>query len=123
MNVQKILLIDDSPEVRMAARLFLSKVGGWAVALAGSGEEGLAMARADRPDLVVLDMSMPDMDGAQTLAAFKADPSLAAIPVLFLSGVVHDDDRYVRMGAVGAVLKGAAKDLPAAIRQIVGALP
>lgn len=123
MNVQKILLIDDSPEVRMAARLFLTRVGGWTVALAGGGEEGLAMARAERPDLVLLDMNMPDMDGPQTLAAFKADPKLAAIPVLFLSGAVHDDDRYLRLGAVGAVVKGAAKDLPAAIRHIVGALP
>lgn len=60
--------------------------------LARDGEEGLTVARAEKPDLIVTDIMMPKMNGIQVLEAVKADPGLKAVPVVMLSNLTDEDD-------------------------------
>src|SRR5262249_40053637 len=81
-----VLVIDDDPQVRDMVKFHLTR-DGYEVALAGTGEEGLAMAASNRPAAITLDILLPRMDGWSVLTALKADPNLAAIPVIFLTMV------------------------------------
>ena len=81
----KILIIDDDADIRSIARLSLSRVGGMEVIDAGSGVEGLRKAQDEKPDVILLDMMMPTMDGLETLAALRSRPATASMPVIFLT--------------------------------------
>ena len=86
-----ILLVDDSAVVRKVLGDRLSELG-WRVSEAADGQEGLERARAARPDIVLLDIEMPRMNGFQVLAALKRDPDLADTPVIFLTGRNSSED-------------------------------
>lgn len=103
----KALVIDDEEDVRYVAQLSLGRVGGMTVLEASSGEEGVARARTERPDFVLLDMMMPGMDGAATFRALRADVDTAAIPVVFLTAkaMASEVQRLKDLGARGVVLK------------------
>lgn len=79
-----ILIVDDNPHERGIFSTYLQFVGG-AVHLAGNGREAVRAAAADRPDLILLDLSMPVMDGWETIRRLKDDPSTARIPVIALT--------------------------------------
>jgi PAS domain S-box-containing protein len=79
-----VLVIDDDPEVRQLLARMLGKEG-FRVIEATGGEEGIALARAERPDVITLDVLMPGLDGWGVLAALKNDPELASIPVVMLT--------------------------------------
>lgn len=80
----KILLIDDDPDFVMATRLVLEE-SGYQVATALRGKEGLELARADKPDLIILDIIMPEQDGFMVCEQLKSDPNLADVPVMMLT--------------------------------------
>ena len=103
----KALVIDDEEDVRYVAQLSLGRVGGMIVLEASSGEEGVARARTEHPDFVLLDMMMPGMDGAATFRALRADVDTAAIPVVFLTAkaMASEVQRLKDLGARGVVLK------------------
>lgn len=82
--MQRILLVDDEPDLVWAIRYSLCDLG-YEVLTASDGEAGLALARRQRPDLIILDILMPRMDGIQVCWNLRRDPALAAIPILFLS--------------------------------------
>ncbi|MFL6248739.1 MAG: response regulator [Thermoanaerobaculia bacterium] len=105
--MRKVLVIDDEKDVRYVARISLGRVGKMIVIEASSGEEGIARAKSERPDLILLDMMMPGMDGAATLRALRADEETASIPVIFLTAVakVAEVERLKDLGARGVVLK------------------
>jgi CheY-like chemotaxis protein len=92
-GVTTILVIDDDPTVHDLMRRFLSKEGFWVETAAG-GEAGLALARQLRPAAITLDVMMPGMDGWAVLAALKADPDLANIPVIMLTMVDNKNMGY-----------------------------
>ncbi len=87
---KKIITIDDEPPIRSLIRHTLRQ-DEHEVFEAGNGSEGLAIIRRERPDLIVLDFVMPVMNGAETLRAIRADPEIAHIPVLLLTGVKDAD--------------------------------
>ena len=90
-----MLVVDDDPViVRLLEVNF--EMEGFAVRTAADGVEGLASAKADRPDVIVSDVMMPRMDGLQLVNELKADPSTASIPVILLSAKAQADD--VRAG-------------------------
>lgn len=103
----KILLIDDDDDVRRIAQLSLSRLGRMEVVDAASGAAGLLRAAAERPDAILLDVMMPDMDGPATLAALRANPPTAAIPVLFLTAkaMPSELERLLQLGALGVLTK------------------
>lgn len=125
MNVERILLIDDEPDIRAVAELSLEQVGGFSLDSAASGEEGLERARAQRPDLVLLDMMMPGLDGLETLALFRADPEIAGIPVIFMTARSQpaELEEYLAAGALGVILKPFdPMELPNEIRKLTAPL-
>jgi CheY-like chemotaxis protein len=81
---QRVLIVDDSEDIREMWRLWLT-YWGFAVAEAGNGAEAVRMVRASLPDLVLMDLWMPVLDGLRATEQLKADDSTAAVPVLALS--------------------------------------
>jgi len=108
---QKILIIEDDG---FLASIYAQKLEleGFEVAFATNGEDGLKLAQKDKPDLILLDLLMPQMDGFEVLEKVKADPTIKDIKVLVLSnlGQKEDVDRCMKLGAVGYMIK--AHSLP-----------
>ena len=84
---KKILLVDDDPDLVSAVSMILESKH-YQVAAAYGGVEGLAKVKTEKPDLIVLDVMMPDKDGYVVCKELKADPQLSSIPVLLLTAVV-----------------------------------
>jgi two-component system, OmpR family, response regulator len=103
----KVLVVDDEEDVRYVARMSLGRVGNMTVIEASSGEEGVARAKSERPDFILLDMMMPGMDGAATFVALRASEETASIPVVFLTAkaMASEVQRLMDLGARGVVLK------------------
>jgi two-component system, OmpR family, response regulator len=103
----KVLIIEDEEDIRRIAAVSLSKVGGMSVAEAGSGPEGLQKARSEMPDVILLDVMMPLIDGPATLQALKSDPATASIPIIFLTAKAMEDElgRLKELGAAGVLVK------------------
>ncbi|MEB3252133.1 MAG: response regulator [Cyanobacteriota bacterium] len=102
-----ILVIDDEPDIREVVCLVLEELGGWQPDQAGSGQEGLAKAGAQPWDAILLDVSMPDMDGVAVFKELQARPSTRAIPVILLTARVlkSDIDRFTELGVAGIIAK------------------
>jgi len=103
----KLLVIDDEEDIRDVATLTLELKEGWEVAAAGSGAEGIALARGARPDAILLDVMMPDLDGPSTLRLLRDLPETKSIPVIFLTAKVQAADRrrYLNLGVNGVIAK------------------
>jgi len=104
--MMKVLIIDDSPEALALAKARLVK-DGLELVCADGGKAGLEMASRERPDLVLLDLDMPDMSGFDVCRALKADDELCMIPIIFLSGSGGPEDKVegLNLGAVDYVTK------------------
>jgi CheY-like chemotaxis protein len=85
MKVCRVLLVDDDEDLRMLFRLCLEANGTFAVACAASGEEAVALAAHQAPDIILLDLCMPGMDGAATLTRLRALPGTARVPAVLIT--------------------------------------
>ena len=83
---KKILLVDDDPDFVEAVKVIVES-GGYAVRVASDGKEGLEAVAADRPDLIILDVMMPVMDGHEACAKLKGNKETADIPIILLTAV------------------------------------
>jgi CheY-like chemotaxis protein len=102
----KILLIDDSPMQQKIARIYLEKGEGHEVISAADGREGVEMARQNMPDMILLDVEMPVMNGNDALKALKSDPETKDIPVVMCTA--NDEikqEEFIAMGAIGYIKK------------------
>jgi two-component system alkaline phosphatase synthesis response regulator PhoP len=88
MNPVKILIVDDEPTVRAVARRMLDKQ--FVVIEASDGEEAISIARFQKPDLILMDVMMPRMDGNTACSILKSDEVTKLIPVVMLSGVTYE---------------------------------
>lgn len=86
-----ILTIDDQADIRRLVRMTL-EYDGYTVLEASEGQEGLALARSRRPDLILLDVMMPGIDGLMVSKTLQADPQLCRIPVIMLTALDRDAD-------------------------------
>ena len=93
LKARKILIIDDEDDIREVAAAALEIVAGWQAIQASSGAQGIAVARHELPDAILLDMQMPGMSGPEVLAYLRAAPKLSAIPVVFLTARIQVTDR------------------------------
>jgi CheY-like chemotaxis protein len=93
MSNKLILIIDDEPYIREVVHLCLSAIGGYEVVEAASGQEGILKAIEKRPDAIVLDLCMPEMDGIAVLEQLQNHPITRVIPVVILSAVASQVDR------------------------------
>lgn len=122
MMIRKVLLVDDEEDIRTVARLSLSRVGGWQTVLAGSGAEALERAAAERPDLILLDVMMPGMDGLATFARLRAEEATVRTPIIFMTAKAEPREvaRYLSLGAVGVIIKPFNPlTLPAEIKKLL----
>ena len=103
-----VLVIDDDPSARDLMRRYLNREGIYAV-IAGTGEEGLRLAREIRPVLITLDVMMPGMDGWAVLQALKADPELCKIPVI-MATILGDRGLGYALGAAEYLIKPITRD-------------
>jgi CheY-like chemotaxis protein len=119
---QRILVAEDDRFLRKAAEVTLKRRG-YAVLTAGDGEEALRIARAERPDLILLDLIMPKLSGFEVLRALKEDPATAAIPVVVLSNLGQDRDvqRAIDDGAVAYLVKAdlSLQDLVRRVEEVL----
>lgn len=84
---KRILIIDDEPNIRSVINLCLSEIDSYEVIEAASGQEGLIKAKAEQPDAIVLDLSMPHMDGIEVLQRLTSCQTTRPIPVVILSAI------------------------------------
>ena len=100
--LHRILYVDDEPSMLAVAQIVLEEEAGFTVEVCRSGEEAQAKGAAFRPDLILLDMQMPDMDGATTLGALRRIPALSATPVICITAA-READELARMKTMGVL--------------------
>lgn len=105
--MKHILYVDDEADIREVAQMALELEPGFEVRCAASGAEALVVAREWRPDLIMLDVMMPELDGPSTLSRLRAEPSTAATPVIFITArtQVQEVEAFLSLGAVGVIAK------------------
>ncbi len=106
MSVRTILVVDDSPTELQVLGDFLSKKG-YVVATASSGEEALVKARTDKPDLILMDVIMPGMNGYQATRTLTRDEATRNIPVIMCTSKGQETDKIwgMRQGALAYMVK------------------
>jgi two-component system, OmpR family, response regulator len=106
-TLQRILYVEDDPDIQEIARLALENVAGFSVHICSSGEAAVREAAAFAPDLVLLDVMMPGMDGPSTLAALRTQPPLADTPVVFMTAKVQPSEvsQFRSLGALDVIAK------------------
>ncbi len=111
MPVRKVLVVDDSPTERFYLSDILRK-GGYEVITAESGEDGLDKARKDKPDLILMDVVMPGLNGFQATRQLNRDPATQSIPVIMCTTKGQETDRVwgMRQGAVDYIVKPIVGD-------------
>jgi CheY-like chemotaxis protein len=104
---RRILFVEDELDIQAVARLALEAVGGFTVEICTSGKEAIEKAPAFAPDLVLLDVMMPEMDGPETLAALRRLEQTATTPVIFITARVqpHEVEEYRALGALDVIAK------------------
>jgi len=105
--LRRIFFVEDDPDIRTVTRMALEAVGGFTVATCGSGQEALSEVQAFAPDLILLDVMMPVMDGPATLAALRRIPAAAEVPVVFMTARVQSQEilLYKELGACDVIAK------------------
>lgn len=102
----RALIIDDDRDLLMLIRRTLEFTAGWEVVTAGSGPVGIELARSAAPDVVLVDVMMPEMDGYEVCRRLKADPATAGVPIVLLTARRElDQRRLAGTGAAGVVFK------------------
>ena len=104
-GTRRVLVVDDSPLMLSAALLGLRRAPDWDVATASSGRDGVELAASYRPDTILLDVVMPELDGPGTLRALREQTSTHDTPVVFLTADHADRDRLIELGAAGVIAK------------------
>ena len=107
MKLERILYVEDDMDIQLIARIALEKVGGFTVEICSSGQEALTKVPIFQPQLVLLDVMMPDMDGPTTLNELRKLPVMNNIPVIFLTAKSQsrEIESYQSLGVVGTIVK------------------
>lgn len=103
----KVLIVDDEDDVREIASMCLGLLDNAEVLTATCGAEGLSTAETHHPDVILLDLMMPEMDGAETLQKLRLNPATSDIPVIFLTvkNMNSEIDRLMALGALAVMRK------------------
>src|SRR5262245_22309733 len=106
-SLRRILLVEDDPDIQDVTMLLLAHVGGYEVKACGSAEEALGAAREFDPDLILLDVMMPGLDGQGAFMAFRQLPATASTPVIFMTARVlpREIQAYQQLGSLGVIPK------------------
>jgi two-component system OmpR family response regulator len=106
-EIKKILYVEDEPDIQAVARIALETVGNYTLEVCSSGQDALDRAVAFGPDLILLDVMMPGLDGPDTLLELRKLDGLTDKPVIFMTAKVMDSEvqRYLDIGAIGVIPK------------------
>ena len=119
--LERILYVEDDPDIRAVATLALQAVGGFTLQVCSSGSEAIEAAPDFAPDLILIDVMMPSMDGPTTFQALRVLPGTAKTPVVFMTAKVQPSEvaHYKEMGALDVIAKPFdPMTLAAAVRAI-----
>lgn len=107
MSAKRILVIDDENNLCIVIQACLENLGGWDVLTALSGSEGLLKAQTQKPDAILLDVMMPDMDGLTLFGELQNNPATQEIPVVLLTAKVQTVDlaQFAQLGVAGVIAK------------------
>ncbi len=106
-TLKRIIYVEDELDIQVVARIALENVGGFVVQICSSGQEALDSIVAFAPDLILLDVMMPGMDGPSTLKALRELPQVAEIPAIFMTAKVQTDEvaALKKLGAIEVIAK------------------
>jgi two-component system, OmpR family, response regulator len=106
-DLKRILYVEDEPDIQAVARIALATVGGFVLKVCSSGEEAVREVAGFDPELILLDVMMPGMDGPGTLKALRALPGVERVPVVFMTAKVQPNEvaHYKSLGALDVVAK------------------
>jgi CheY-like chemotaxis protein len=105
--MKHILIVDDEEDICQVVQASLEEFGGWQTLLAHSGKDGLTLAQAEHPDAILLDVSMPGMDGFEMFEKLQTNPATQEIPVILLTSKVlaRDRKRFADLSIAGVITK------------------
>lgn len=106
-ELKKILYAEDEPDIQAVAQMALETIGGFEIVLCNSGVEAVDVAPGAAPDLILLDVMMPGLDGPETLAKLREIDSLKETPVIFLTAkaMASEVERFKEAGAIDVIAK------------------
>lgn len=106
-SLKRILYVEDEPDIQVVARLALENIGGFTLKVCSSGNEAVSAAADFAPDMIVLDVMMPGLDGPTTLQELRKISSLADTPAVFMTAKVQPQEvaHYKRIGAIDVIVK------------------
>jgi CheY-like chemotaxis protein len=106
-SLNRILCVEDEPDIQAVARLALELVGGYTVQVCGTGEEALIVVPRFKPDLILLDVMMPGMDGPTFLVHLRRHPELNMTPVIFMTARAQPAEiaEFTNLGALDVIAK------------------
>jgi CheY-like chemotaxis protein len=106
-ELKRITYVEDEPDIRAIAQIALEKIGRFTVNVCASGQEAVAEVTAFRPDMILLDIMMPGMDGVQTFQHLRTMPDMCDVPVVFLTAKAqsHEVESYKALGAAAFISK------------------
>lgn len=106
-KISKLLFVDDDANIRTIAEIGLTGLTDWNVKMAASGTAALNMVSEEVPDVILLDMMMPELDGIATLSRLRESPHTKDVPVLFITAKVQpaEVEQYLRLGVAGVITK------------------
>jgi two-component system cell cycle response regulator DivK len=109
-EIMKVLYVEDNPQNMRLVRKML-QVGGYTMIEAMDGNTGLALATREVPDLILMDINLPDIDGMEVTSRIKSDPNLAHIPIIALTAnaMYGDRERFLAAGCDGYLAKPVSK--------------
>ena len=122
MENATILFVDDEKDMLIIMEDLL-EARGYSVITANNGVDGLSLAKSRKPDLIILDISMPDIDGGQVAQELKQSPETKDIPVIFLTGLLSKEDENTRHMVGGHIMFAKPCDFDALTKQIEKLLP
>ncbi|BAU64667.1 response regulator receiver protein [Stanieria sp. NIES-3757] len=107
INDKCILLIDDEETIQEVVQVGIEIEVGWQVLIASSGLEGISVAQTQKPDAILLDVMMPELDGISTFSQLQANPKTQSIPVIFLTAKIQaaDKNQLQGLGVAGVITK------------------
>jgi len=120
---KQILIVDDQEHLRELIQLCLEDLAGWNTLVAASGQECLQILQTERPNAILLDISMPGMDGFAVYDRLQSDPITRSIPVILLTARVLSTDvaEFAKMGVAGVIPKPfEVTTLPGKVAEILG---
>lgn len=106
-RLHKILYVEDEPDIQTIARMALQDVGGFELQICTTGVEALEVAESFAPDLLILDVMLPGMDGPTTLGELRKKPALGRTPALFMTAKVQPQElaQLRELGAADVITK------------------